>query len=102
MSTPVEELVSACFDELQLSQRFKPYVQRAEDAGYPQLAKLFRALVASETAREALFRKGVIHHADEETGDYFVCPHCGLVYHFECPDQCVVDQTPSADFIIIQ
>jgi len=101
MSTPVEELVSACFDELQLSQRFVPYVQRAEEAGYPQLAKLFRALVASETAREALFRKGIPHHGDQ-TGDYFVCPHCGLVYDLEHPDQCLVDQTPGAEFIIIQ
>ena len=34
MSTTVDELVSACFDELKLSQRFVPYVQRAEEAGY--------------------------------------------------------------------
>lgn len=101
MSTPVEELVSTCFDELSLSQRFVPYVQRAEEAGYPQLAKLFRALVASETTREALFRKGVPNHATQ-TGDYFVCPHCGLVYDLECPDQCPADQTPSAKFIFIQ
>jgi rubrerythrin len=101
MSTPVEELVSACFDELQLSQRFVPYVRRAEEAGYPQLARLFRALVASEIAREALFRKGMLHHAGE-TGDYFVCPHCGLVYHLERPDQCVADQTPAAQFIVIR
>jgi len=54
MSVTVEELVSACFDELQISQRFVPYIQRAEEAGFPQLAKLFRALVASETARDEL------------------------------------------------
>ncbi|NMB69119.1 MAG: hypothetical protein GYA20_10200 [Chloroflexi bacterium] len=63
MSTTVEELVSACFDELQISQRFVPYVRRAEEAGFPQLAKLFRALVASETARDALLRQGLLHHA---------------------------------------
>ena len=101
MSTTVEELVSACFDELHLSQRIVPYVQRAEEAGYPQLAKLFRALVASETAREALFRKGMINHA-VLSDDYFVCPNCGLVFHFDRPDQCPVDQTPGAAFIAIQ
>ena len=101
MSTTVSEFVSACFDEVQLSQRFVPYVQRAEDAGFPQLARLLRALVAGETTREALIRKGMVHHADQ-TGDYYVCPHCGLVYDQECPDQCVVDQTPGADFIIIR
>lgn len=100
MSTSVEELVSTCFDELALSQRFVPYVQRAEEAGYPQLAKLFRALVACETAREALFRKGVPNHA-AETGDYYVCPHCGLVYDGDLPEKCLVDETSGADFIVI-
>jgi len=101
MSTTVEELVSTCFDELRLSQRFVPYIQRAEEAGYPALARLFRALVASETVREALFRKGLVNHA-AQADDFFVCPHCGLVFHLEHPDQCPVDQTPGAAFIIIQ
>ncbi len=101
MSTTADELVSACFDELHLSQRFVPYIQQAEEAGYPQLAKLFRALVASDTAREALFRKGVPHHASE-TSDYYVCPHCGLVYNQEAPSQCLVDETSGAEFIAIR
>ena len=101
MSTTIEELVSACFDELDLSQRFVPYIHRAEEAGYPQLAKMFRALVVSETAREAIIRKGVVSHAFL-TDDYFVCPHCGLVFHFDHPDQCPVDQTPGAAFVVIQ
>ena len=101
MSTTVEELISACFDELQLSQRFVPYVQRSEEAGFPQLAKLFRALVASETARETLLRKGLIDHS-AHTDNYFVCPQCGLVFHFDHPDQCPVDQTPGATFIAIK
>lgn len=101
MSMTVEELVSACFDELQISQRFVPYIRRAEEAGFPQLAKLFRVLVASETARDALLRAGLLHHADLE-GNYFVCPKCGLIFHFDHPDQCPVDETPGADFITIQ
>lgn len=101
MSIAVEELVSACFDELRLRERFVPYVRRAEEAGYPQLAKLFRALVVSETAREALFRKGAPHHGTSE-GDFFVCPNCGLVYYLERPDACPVDETPGAEFVLIQ
>ena len=77
MSMTVEELVSACFDELQISQRFVPYVRRAEEAGFPQLAKLFRVLVASETARDALLRAGLLHHADLE-GNCFVPDRAGL------------------------
>jgi rubrerythrin len=101
MSLTVDELVSACFDEVQPSRRFKPYVQLAEEAGYPHLARLFRAQVASETVREALIRKGMVTHA-LEPGDYYVCPKCGLIFHAGCPDQCPVDETPGEKFIIIQ
>lgn len=100
MSTVVDELVSTCLDELHLSQRFVPYIQKAEDAGSPQLARMFRALVASETAREALMRKGLPHHASLNC-DYYVCPHCGLVYDTELPEKCLVDETPGAEFIVI-
>jgi rubrerythrin len=101
MSTTVAEFVSACFDELRLPGRFVPYVQRAAEAGYPQLAKVFRALVASETAREALFRKGIPNHGAGDE-DFFVCPHCGLVFDRERPDACPVDETPAAELILIQ
>lgn len=100
MPAPVEEFVSVCFDELRLSQRFVPYIQRAEAAGYPQIAKLFRALAAGEAAREALFRREIPRDVDE-TGDFFVCPGCGLVYDGEPPKACLVDQTPGADFTVI-
>jgi rubrerythrin len=98
MSPTVEELVSACFDEIQMSQRFVPYIRQAEEAGYPQLAKLFRAVVAGETAREALMRKGVVNHARGEDG-FYVCPQCGLIFHAERPEQCPVDETPGESFM---
>ena len=101
MSTSVDEIVFACLDEMQLSQRFVPYARKAEEAGYPQLAKLLRAMVAGETAREALLRKGLVNHA-AETGDYYVCPHCGLIYAHGKPDQCLVDQTPGEKLLLIQ
>lgn len=101
MSTPIEEFASACLDELQLSQRFVPYIKNAENAGYPQLAKLLRAMVAGETARKALLRKGMPNHA-AETGDFYVCPHCGLIYAHEKPDHCLVDQTPGEQMLVFQ
>lgn len=98
MSQTVEELVSACFDEIQMGQRFVPYIRQAEEAGYPQLAKLFRAVVAGETAREALMRKGMVNHAGGEDG-FYVCPMCGLIFHAERPEQCPVDETPGESFL---
>jgi rubrerythrin len=100
MSETIEDFVAACFDELRLSQRFVPYIRQAEEAGYPQLARLFRALVASETAREALLRKGLVSHANE-SAEYCVCPTCGLIFHAGRPDQCPVDETPGETFITI-
>lgn len=100
MSTTATDFINACFDELQISRRYVPYVRQAEQAGYPQLAKLFRALVASETTREAMLRRGMVTHA-AQSGDFYVCPHCGLIYDGQCPDECLVDQTPGADFIVI-
>jgi rubrerythrin len=101
MSTAVEEFVSGCFDELALSQRYIPYVKKAEEAGYPQISKLFRAMAASETVREALFRTR-IPGKNTQTCDYYVCPKCGLIYDRECPEQCVADETVGTDFIVIK
>lgn len=101
MSPTIEELVSACLDEIQLGQRFAPYAQRAEEAGYPHLAKLFRALVISETAREALLRRGLINHSTEPDA-YFVCPTCGLVFHAGKPEKCPVDGTEGERFVEVE
>ena len=101
MSPTVEELVAACFDELQMSQRFVPYIQQADEAGYTQLAKLFRAVAAGETAREALMRKGMVSHATGED-DFYVCPMCGLVFHAGRPEQCPVDETPGEKFMAFE
>ena len=30
--------------------------------------------------------------------DYYVCPHCGLIYEAEPPETCLVDETPGAKF----
>ncbi len=101
MSISVDKLVADCFDKLNLSQRFVPYVQQAEEEGYPNLAKLFRALVASETAREKRMRTGVVNHANEDY-NFYVCPQCGLIYNSECPKKCLVDKTPGKEFIVVQ
>lgn len=68
MTITAEELISSCLDELQLSQRYAPYVKQAEETGYPQLARLLRARVASETAREALLRHSMVHHTVQPAG----------------------------------
>lgn len=98
MATTIDDLLSAFFDELQqTSCRYSPFIKRAEEEGHPQLAKLFRAVVASETARGKLFRTGIASHA-RETHDYYVCPHCGLVFIPDAPDKCPVDDTLGTQF----
>ena len=101
MILTVDELVNQCFDTLQISQRFVPYAEQAEAAGLPGLARLFRAMVASETAREALMRKGMVNHGSS-LEEYFVCPSCGLIFHAGRPDQCPVDETQGSEFICVE
>jgi rubrerythrin len=97
MSRTVDDLISTCFDQLQAIQHYQSYVKKSADEGYPQISKLFQAVVASETARENLFRKGIAEHA-ADTYDYYVCPHCGLVFAKEAPEKCPVDETEGAQF----
>ncbi len=96
-SETIDALLDDFFQERQPRGSLEPFVERAKAAGEPQLAKIMRAVIASDGYRDALMRKGMPFHA--HTGeDFYVCPHCGLVYDSEAPDRCVVDETPAAQF----
>jgi rubrerythrin len=98
MSTTIDELLSEFSGELeQTVQRYSPFIQRAEEGGYPYIAKFFRAIVASETARGKLYHLGMSTHAGK-AHDYSICPHCGLVFVPDAPDKCPVDDTLGAQF----
>ena len=98
MPATIDELLSAFSDELQqTSQRYAAFIQKAEELGYPQLSKFFRAIVTSEANRARLYRTGMDSHA-REAAEYYVCPHCGLVMIPEAPEKCPVDETPGAQF----
>ena len=101
MSATEESLLAEFADELrQTERRYVRFVERAEEEGLSQLAKLFRALVASETARSRLIMSGLNAHAEEDP-DFFVCPHCGLVFMLGAPDKCPVDETLGTQFMRI-
>jgi len=97
MPATTDELISALFDELRTSQRVVLFIKKAQDAGQPGIAKMFRAIVATERVRENLLRKGIASHA-RDTFDYFVCPHCGLIFAEEAPEKCPVDETLGTQF----
>ena len=93
MSVTAENLLAEFADELQqTNSRYARFVKKAEGEGFPQLAKFFRAIVASETVRSKLILSGMNAHA-EENPDFFVCPHCGLIFMLGAPDKCPVDET---------
>ncbi len=101
MPSTVGDLLSSFIKEMdRANQSYTHFVQKAESAGYPFLAKLFRAVIASEQARRNLFSNTMANHA-EESHDYYVCPHCGLVFVPDAPDKCPVDETPGVQFIKI-
>jgi rubrerythrin len=98
MVASVNILLSAFIDEMgQTNRRYVPFIQKAEKEGYPYLAKLFRAVIASEEARTNLFRTTMANHAGE-AHDYYICPHCGLVFVPDAPDKCPVDETLGIQF----
>jgi len=98
MSATTNDLLSAFFDEMQQTRdRYSSFVKQAEEAEQPQLAKFFRAVVASESARGKLIRAGTTSHVMEEEA-FYVCPQCGLVLVPEAPDKCPVDETPGSQF----
>jgi rubrerythrin len=49
MSKSVEHLKAAFAGESQASRRYTAFAKKAQDDGYPQIAKLFRAAAAAET-----------------------------------------------------
>lgn len=49
MSKSVENLKSAFAGESQANRRYTAFAKKAQDDGYPQVAKLFRAAAAAET-----------------------------------------------------
>ncbi|MCL4559168.1 MAG: hypothetical protein M1281_00955 [Chloroflexi bacterium] len=93
MSVSVENLSAEFSDELhQINRRNTRFVKIAEEEGFSQLAKFFRAILASATVRSKLILTGMIAHAEEDP-NYFICPHCGLVFMLGAPDKCPVDET---------
>jgi rubrerythrin len=98
VSVPAENLLAEFTEELrQTNSRYTRFVKKAEAEGLIQLAKFFRAIVASETVRSKLILGGMNAHA-EENPDFFVCPHCGLIFMLGAPDKCPVDETPGSQF----
>ena len=98
MSVTAENLVAEFADEMQqTNNRYARIIKIAEEGGLIQLTKLFRAIVASETVRSKLILGGLNAHS-EENPDFFVCPHCGLIFMMGAPDKCPVDETSGSEF----
>ena len=99
MSQPAtfDPLLDAFFQERQARSSLEPFVAQAEAAGERQLAKIIRAVIASDGYREKLMRQGFPLHARSST-DFYVCPRCGLIYEPEPPEKCVADETPAVQF----
>ncbi len=98
MSVTIEGLVADFADELhQVNNRYNRYVKIADEEGFSQLSKFFRAMAASETVRSKLILSGMNAHAKDKP-DFFICPHCGLVFMLGAPDQCPVDETQGSLF----
>ena len=98
MSKTLENVLAEFADEKQQDEeRYTRLVKKAEETGFPRLARFIRAIVASEAVRSKLILNGMREHA-EDTLDIFVCPHCGLVFLGGAPEKCPVDETQGSLF----
>ncbi len=92
-----ETLLEAFFQERLPRRGLQTITARAEAAGEHQLAKIFRAVIASDGYREKRMHQGFRGHM-RQSEDFYVCPSCGLIYDSEAPERCVADETPGTEF----
>ena len=93
----MEWMLESFFQEALLEPLALNYITKAVAQGYPQIAKLFRALLASENVRQRLIRKDLTRHV-VATFDYYVCIECSLIFAEEAPEICPLDNTPEDQF----
>jgi rubrerythrin len=100
MSTGTDEFVSAVREEAHLHhEQYQVFARRAEEKGYSQVAKFFRAIVAAEKARVGLYLKCLADLGNQsDTYDYYICINCGLALTLSAPEECPLCHTPGAQF----
>ncbi len=100
MCTGTDEFASAVREEVRLHhERYQEFAQRAEERGYAQVAKLFRAIVEAERARLELYCTSFADPGiQSDTCDYYVCIKCGLAQTISAPQECPVCHTPGTQF----
>lgn len=99
MSQPVtvDGLLEAFFKARQPQNSLETFAEQAEAAGQHQLAKILYVVIASDQYHDKLMRRSLPLHAQSDM-DYYVCPHCGLIYESEPPEKCLADETPCEQF----
>ncbi len=100
MSTGTTEFASAVREEADVHyERYQAFAQQAEEKGYSQVAKLFRAIIAAERARLELYCKSLADPRIQfDTYDYYVCPKCGVALTLSAPNECPLCHTAGTQF----
>ena len=101
MSTTIHSLVAKLQEETQSRHvRYAELAKQAEEIDYPQVAKLFRAMIAAERARLMLYCRSLSSletHRDEGY-DFYVCPQCGYASGGDVPEKCPVCGSSGSQF----
>lgn len=96
-SITVESLLESFFQARKPIGNPQLVISQAESMGERQLAKILRAVIASDGYRDRLMRNHLPAKLTRKE-DYYVCPHCGLIYEAEPPVTCLADETPGVKF----
>ncbi len=94
----IDDLMAAFESEAEAHhRRYTEFAQKADEIGYAQVARHFRALVAVETARVRLYRRCLVE-CQTHTFEIYICPECGLALTEAAPDKCLLCGTPGTRF----
>src|SRR4030042_294879 len=90
MTKTEKDLQEAFSGESQANRKYLAFAKKADQEGYKQIAKLFRAAAEAEKVHAYLYKKALENLGSNPDIDYYVCQVCGYTAEGEAPDQCPV------------
>jgi len=97
----MDNLVKAFEGESWAIRKYVAFAEKAEQEGFKQAARLFRALTASEKGHVALCQKALNNLENEKDEEYYVYRHCGNVVETMPADSCPICNSTKSMYLKI-
>ena len=94
----LQNLKAGFVAESQATLRNLAFAMRAEEEGYRQMAKLFRAVSEAGGVHAKLYEKALQHMLADADTEYYVYGVCGYVSDGVLPEECPICGAPRQRF----